>query len=243
MGLDYTIFIDYGPKILEGFRLTLIIVICAIFLGLPMGVLLAIGRMSSKLYFRGPSVVVLEVIRNTPFMIQVFLLYYVLPFYGVRLPAMLVGILALALFSSVYYAEIIRAGIAAVPRGQSESARAIGMSHSQSLRNVVFPQMWSIVLPPIANQTLSSVKESSILATITVSEMTMSALAVQGITFRPFEVFIMITLLYWLLNESIAFGVRHLEKYLQTRRGHRATTERTAVEVESSLEAARRMTR
>jgi polar amino acid transport system permease protein len=242
MGLDYSIFIDYGPKILEGFRLTLIIVVCAIFLGLPMGVLLAIGRMSSKLYFRGPSVVVLEVIRNTPFMIQIFLLYYVLPFYGVRLSAMLVGILALALFSSVYYAEIIRAGIAAVPRGQSESARAIGMSHSQSLRNVVFPQMWSIVLPPIANQTLSSVKESSILATITVSEMTMSALVVQGITFRPFEPFIMITLLYWALNETIAFSVRKLEVRLQKRRSRRATTAAQNAALAKSLEAVSRMT-
>jgi polar amino acid transport system permease protein len=243
MGLDYSIFIDYSPRILEGFKLTLIIVVCAIFLGLPMGVLLAIGRMSSKPYFRGPAVAVLEVVRNTPFMIQVFLLYYVLPFYGVRLPATLVGILALALFSSVYYAEIIRAGIEAVPRGQAESARAIGMSHAQSLRNVVFPQMWSIVLPPIANQTMSSVKESSILATITVSEMTMSALAVQGITFRPFEVFIMITLLYWLLNETIAFGVRRLEKGLQKRRGRQTTTAAQAVVATASLEAARRMTR
>ncbi len=236
-GLDFSIFIDHGPTILEGFRLTLVIVVCAILLGLPMGALLAIGRMSPKPYFRGPVVAVLELIRNTPFMIQVFLFYYVLPFYGVRLPATLVGILALALYSSVYYAEIVRAGIAAIPRGQAESARAIGMSHAQSLRNVVFPQMWPIVLPPIANQTMSLVKESSILATITVSEMTMSALIVQGVTYRPFEVFIMITLLYWLLNETIAFSVRQIEKYLQKQRDRQPT------KVTASLEAVRRTTR
>jgi His/Glu/Gln/Arg/opine family amino acid ABC transporter permease subunit len=243
MDLDYSIFVEYGPKVLEGFRLTIFIVICAIFMGLPMGVLLAIGRMSPKLYLRAPAITVLEIVRNTPFMVQVFLLYYVLPFYGVRLPAMFVGIVALALFSSVYYAEIIRAGIAAVPRGQAESARAIGMSYTQSLRNVVFPQMWPIVLPPIANQTLSSVKESSILSTITVSEMTMMALVVQGITFRPFEVFIMITILYWLLNETIAFGVRHLEKHLLKRRGRQPATGTQTAVADASLEAARRMTR
>lgn len=137
---------------------------------------------------------------------------------------MLVGIVALALYSSVYYAEIMRAGIAAIPRGQAEAARAIGMSHAQSLQNVVFPQMWPIVLPPVANQTMALVKESSILSTITVSEMTMSALVVQGITFRPFEVFIMITILYWMLNETIAFCVRQLENYLQKQRSREAVT-------------------
>lgn len=243
MNLDFSIFIEHGPTILKGFQLTLVIVVCAIFLGLPMGALLAIGRMSSKLYFRGPSVAVLEVFRNTPFMIQVFLIFYVLPFYGVRLPATLFGIIALALYSSVYYAEIIRGGIAAIPRGQAEAARAIGMSHAQSLRNVVFPQMWPIVLPPVANQTMSLVKESSILATITVSEMTMSALIVQGITFRPFEVFIMITLLYWLLNETIAFCVRQLEKFLQKQRSREAITAEQSTSTAKQSEAVRRMKR
>jgi polar amino acid transport system permease protein len=159
------------------------------------------------------------------------------------MPAEVVGVLALALYSSVYYAEIMRAGIAAVPRGQAESARAIGMSHTQALRNVVFPQMWPIVLPPVANQTMSLVKESSILATITVSEMTMSALMVQGITFRPFEVFIMITILYWALNETIAFSVRRLEKRLQKRHSRQATTAAQGAATAESLEAVRRMTR
>ncbi len=243
MDLDIGIVIEYGPLILKGFRLTLIIVFFAILLGIPLGILMAVGRMSSKPYFRGPAVAVLEIFRNTPFMIQVFLLYYVLPFYGLRMPAEVVGVLALALYSSVYYAEIMRAGIAAVPRGQAESARAIGMSHGQALRNVVFPQMWPIVLPPVANQTMSLVKESSILATITVSELTMSALIVQGITFRPFEVFIMITILYWALNESIAFSVRRLEKRLQKRHSRQATTKAQDAAMAESLEAVRRMTR
>jgi polar amino acid transport system permease protein len=243
MGLDYSIFIDYGPLILEGFKLTVFIVVCAILLGLPLGVLMAVGRMSSKSYIRGPTVAVLEIVRNTPFMIQVFLLYYVLPFYGVRLPAVLVGILALALFSSVYYAEIIRAGIEAVPRGQGESACAIGMSFPQSMRHVVFPQMLPVVLPPIANQTLSTVKESAILSTITVQEMTMSALIVQGVTFRPFEVFITITILYWLLNETIAFGVRRLEGRLRQRRVRRTATAAPSAAAVATLDAVRRMTR
>ena len=150
-------------------------------------------------------------------MIQVFLLFYVLPFYGIRIPANIVGIIGLALFGSVYYAEIIRAGIDAIPRGQLESARSIGMSHWQSMTNIVLPQTMRIILPPIGNQTLSLVKESSILSTITVQELTMSALIVHGQTFRPFEIFIVITLLYWGVNELIATGLRIYERRLKRR--------------------------
>lgn len=159
----------------------------------------------------------IELFRNTPFMIQVFLLFYVLPFYGIRIPANIVGIIGLALFGSVYYAEIIRAGIDAIPRGQLESAKSTGMSYWQSMTNIVLPQTMRIILPPIGNQTLSLVKESSILSTITVQELTMSALIVQGQTFRPFEVFIVITLLYWGVNELIATGLRIYERRLKRR--------------------------
>jgi His/Glu/Gln/Arg/opine family amino acid ABC transporter permease subunit len=243
MELDFSILIEHREVLINGFQLTIFIVICAICLGLPMGALLAIGRMSPRLYLRGPAVAVLEIVRNTPFIIQAFLFYHGLLMLGGALPEVLVGILALALYSSAYYAEIIRAGILAVPKGQAKSARAVGMSHAQSLRNVVFPQMWPIVLPPITSQTMSLVKESSILSTITVWELTLSAQSVQGVTFRPFELFILTALLYWGTNESIAFGVRRLEKRLQKRHSPQATTVAQIAMVDASIEAVRRVAR
>ena len=122
------------------------------------------------------------------------------------------GILALAAFGSAYFAEIIRGGIDAIPKGQLESARAIGMTDWQSMKNIILPQTVSIVLPPLTNQTLTLIKESAILSTITVHELTMTGLMVQGETFRPFEVFIMVALLYWALNETIASIMRRIEK-------------------------------
>ena len=208
MDLDFTIILDWWPQLLGGFKLTLVIVTGAILLGIPLGCLLAFGRQSRFKTVSILSTAFIEVFRNTPFMIQVFLLFYVLPFYGIRIPANIVGIIGLALFSSVYYAEIIRAGIDSIPRGQMESARSVGMTYWQSMTNIILPQTMRIILPPIGNQTLSLVKESAILSTITVQELTMSALIVQGQTFRPFEVFIVITLLYWGLNELIATGLR-----------------------------------
>ena len=217
MDLDCKIILDWWPLILDGFKLTLVIVTGAILLGIPLGGLLAFGRQSRFKTISISATAFIELFRNTPFMIQVFLLFYVLPFYGIRIPADIVGIIGLALFGSVYYAEIIRAGIDAIPRGQLESARSIGMSHWQSMTNIVLPQTMRIILPPIGNQTLSLVKESSILSTITVQELTMSALIVQGQTFRPFEVFIVITLLYWGINELIATSLRIYERRLKRR--------------------------
>ena len=109
MNLEFDIFINYGPMLLLGFWLTLKIVTCAIILGVPLGLFLALGRRSKFFIISFLSTSFIEVFRNTPFIIQVFLFYYVLPFYGLRLSAEYVGILALAAFSSAYFAEIFRA--------------------------------------------------------------------------------------------------------------------------------------
>ena len=223
MSLDIDIFINYWPEIGRGFLVTIMITAGALLVGLPLGVARTFGKLARTPALRWPAVAFIEVIRNTPFMIQVFLLFYVLPFYGIRMPSWLVGVVSLGMFSSVYYAEIIRAGIESVPRGQMEAARATGMSYARGMRHIVFPQMLGFVLPPTANQTLSLVKESAILSTITVSEMTYTALRIQGETFSPFEAFLMIAALYWLLNEVIATFIRHLE-----RRSERARTRMTA---------------
>ena len=105
-----------------------------------------------------------------------------------------------------------------MPKGQLESARAIGMTDWQAMRNIILPQTLSIVIPPLTNQTLTLIKESAILSTITVHELTMTGLMVQGETFRPFEVFIMVALLYWALNETIATIMRRFEKNIKKAR-------------------------
>ncbi|MEL6809550.1 MAG: amino acid ABC transporter permease, partial [Pseudomonadota bacterium] len=160
MSLDFSIFIDYGPRILVGFWLTIKIVVLAIAIGLPLGVALALARRARLRALRWAASAFIELFRNTPFIIQVFLLYYVLPFYGLRLPAEQVGVLALAAFGSAYFAEVIRGGIEAMPAGQLESARAIGMTEMQAMRYVVLPQAVGVILPPLTNQMLSLIKES-----------------------------------------------------------------------------------
>lgn len=220
MLLDFSIFVNYGPQLLLGFWMTIKIVICAIVLGMPMGMILALGRRSRFVSIRFAATSFIEIFRNTPFIIQVFLFFYVLPFYGIRLDAEFVGVVALAAFGSAYYAEVIRGGIDAVAKGQLESARATGMTDWQAMRHIILPQTLPIILPPLTNQTLSLVKESAILSTITVGELTMAGITVQGETFRPFEAFIMVALLYWGLNETLAVLMRRIERKVSSRHGN-----------------------
>ena len=224
MSIDLSIFTNYGPQLLLGFWMTIKIVIGAIIMGMPLGLVLALGRRSRWKLMRILATSFIEIFRNTPFIIQVFMFFYVLPFYGLYLPAEYVGMVALALFGSAYFAEVIRGGINAVPNGQLESARATGMSDWKAMRYVVLPQTLPIILPAMTNQTLSLVKESAVLSTITVSELTMAAITVQGQTFRPFEAFIMIALMYWALNETIAIIMRQVERKVSNRSNSGRTT-------------------
>ena len=217
MNIDLSIFTNYAPQLFLGFWMTIKIVVGAIILSLPLGLVLALGRRSRLKLVRVLTTSFIEIFRNTPFIIQVFMFFYVLPFYGLHLPAAYVGIVALAAFGSAYFAEVIRGGINAVAKGQLESARATGMSDWEAMRFVVLPQTLPIILPAMTNQTLSLVKESAVLSTITVSELTMAAIKVQGETFRPFEAFIMIALMYWALNETIATIMRRLERKVSSR--------------------------
>ena len=225
MSIDLSIFTNYGPQLLLGFWMTIKIVIGAIIIGMPLGLFLALGRRSRWKLMRILATSFIEIFRNTPFIIQVFMFFYVLPFYGLYLPATYVGMVALGLFGSAYFAEVIRGGINAVPNGQLESARATGMSDWKAMHYIILPQTLPIILPTMTNQTLSLVKESAVLSTITVGELTMAAIKVQGETFRPFEAFIMIALMYWALNETIAIIMRRVERKFSKRSNSGRATE------------------
>jgi His/Glu/Gln/Arg/opine family amino acid ABC transporter permease subunit len=215
MRLDVSIILNNLPMFVQGFFMTLWICVVALILALVFGSLIAIARTSRFRLLSLASVAYVEVFRNVPFMIQVFLFYYVLPLYGLRFPPYVVGVIALGMFSAAYFAEIIRSAIASIPRGQMESARAAGMSYLQAMRYIIFPQIWGFLIPPATNQTTSLVKESSILSTITVAELTMAAQRIQLETYSFLEPLILISALYWAFNATLMYGAKKLEIVLQ----------------------------
>lgn len=212
MHFDPAVLVDYWPLLLQGAWLTLQVSVAALVMGYVAGIAVALIALVPGWL---PGLVTgcyVETLRNIPFIIILFVVYYGLPFCGIRLPATLVGTTALALFASAYYAEIVRAAILALPRGQFESARAIGMSPMSAMWHVVAPQILRALVPPSTNMTLTMMKESAVLSSITVPELTYQSLVVQGNTFAPFEVFAAVASIYWLIAVVIAEASRRLER-------------------------------
>jgi polar amino acid transport system permease protein len=209
---DISVITNNWQYFAHGIGVTVLVTTSATILGFCIAFIVALLRTSGSLPLRVATGAYVEVLRNIPFVILLFIFFYGLPFAGIRIPERLAGTIALAMFSSAYYAEILRGAMAAVPQGQIEAARALGLTHPQILHYIIVPQMWKFALPPVAGTTTMAVKESSILSTITVSELTYQGLIVQGMTFAPFEVFFAVASLYWIFTALLSWGFRRTER-------------------------------
>jgi His/Glu/Gln/Arg/opine family amino acid ABC transporter permease subunit len=204
MSIDVAVFRDYWPIFLRGFLLTVVISLIAPAVALVLGAVLALFRLSHSKAVSYLARALSEIVRDLPFMVILFLIFYFLPVLGIRLPALIVGILTLSIYGAAYFSEIIRGAVQSVPPGQMESARSTGMSRLQAFRYVIVPQMMGYFIPPATSQVVLVVKDSAVLSTITVGELTMSGMVVQGYTYAPIEVFAVISALYWILCSSFA---------------------------------------
>lgn len=223
MDLDPAVITNNLPLFFEGVALTLRITIVAFVAGMAIGAVAAVAALSRIAPLRWLVTGYVAVMRGIPFIVLLFLIHYGLPAAGIRLPALSTGIVALSLFAGAYYAEIVRACVMALPPGQWESARTIGMSPVAAARIVIVPQVLAPMVPPVVNCTMTMIKESSVLSTITVAELTFQGLVVQGQTFAPFEVFIAVACLYWAITGAFAFCARTFERRVLSREERRMT--------------------
>jgi polar amino acid transport system permease protein len=217
MIFDFSIYVSYWPLILRGLLLTIAASGIALVLSLIIGAVIVLARLSRNRLAVYAAIAFVDVMRDLPFMVVLFLIFYLLPAFGIRLPAFAVGVITLSLYAAAYFSEIMRGAIQSVPKGQMESARATGMSRTQALRRVIAPQMMGYFLPAATNQAVTIVKESSMLSTITVTELTMVSQVIQGYTYSPIEVFALVSILYWLMCTGVARIGRKLEDMLQLR--------------------------
>jgi polar amino acid transport system permease protein len=207
-------FLKYTSMFLDGAWLTISSSCIAFAIGLGLGIVVALLRRSPLRTVRGIGAVYVEALRNTPVLVQIFMAYFGLAALGIRLPSLVAGIAALAINGGAYLAEIIRAGIQAVPAGQLEAARSLGLSPVQAFRNVVFPQAMRTVYPPVINQFVDMILASSLLSSIAVSEITGVARIVNSITFETLSIFGFALLFYLVLTNAISFGAGLLAKAL-----------------------------
>jgi His/Glu/Gln/Arg/opine family amino acid ABC transporter permease subunit len=211
---DWSIVARYGGSFVEGAGTTLAVSVAAMLIGLVVGMLTALARLSPWAPLRGVARAYVEVIRGTPLLVQLFFLYAALPLYGIRLSAMASGIVALSLYTGAFAAEILRAGITAVHRGHVEAARSLGMSYGQAMRRIVAPLMAVQVLPPLTSEFTGVIKWSSLLSVVTVPELTYAAYRAIGETYSAVEPLLVAGLLYWGLNDLVVAAGRGLERRL-----------------------------
>ncbi len=201
-----------GP-LLEGLWLTIQISACALVLSLVFGLLGGLGRISTNPTIHALATGYVELIRGTPLLVQIFIAYF---FLGTvfQVSAFVAGVAALAVFTGAYVAEIIRAGIEAIPKGQTEAARSLGLTGAQTLRYVVLPQAIRQVLPPLAGQSINLVKDSSLVSVMALTDLTKAGREVVSSTFSPFEVWFTVALMYLVLTGVLSYAVRRLERRL-----------------------------
>ncbi len=207
--------------LLEGLWITLEVSMLAIIIGIVLGVVTGLARISVNPALRWLAITYIEIIRGSPLLVQVFLWYFVVGtllnalFEKVGLsaiPPLWYGVMALAIFTGAYVAEIVRAGIQSVHRGQMEAARSLGMSYAQSMRKVILPQAFRRIMPPLAGQFISLVKDSSLLGVIAVRELTKATREVVTTSLQPFELWIVCALLYLVLTFTLSLCVQYLER-------------------------------
>jgi polar amino acid transport system permease protein len=202
-----------GP-LLQGLKITLTISLAGLFFALIIGTLTAVLRLSNSFVGRGLAVLYLEISRNTPLLIQIFFIYFVLgPALGLeRLPA---AILALSLFEGAYTSEILRAGIQSVAAGQVEAARSLGLTTFATYRHIILPQALRTVLPPLTSQAISLIKDSALVSTIAIYDLTMQAQAIIAETYLTFEIWFTVAAMYFAITFLLSLLVGILEKRLR----------------------------
>jgi len=205
----------WGPLI-RGLLVTLQLAAWSSVLSLAIGLVTALLRMSNSVAGRFLATVYLEAIRNTPLLVQIFVFYFVLaPIFGID--RFWVGVLALAFFEGSFAAEIIRAGIQAVPRGQWEASASIGLNPAQSYRYVVLPQAVPLMLPPLTGLLVNLIKNSAIVSVIAIFDLTTEGRNIIADTFMSFEIWFTVAGIYLVLTVTLSLFASLLEKRVQTK--------------------------
>jgi polar amino acid transport system permease protein len=207
--------------LLEGLWLTLKVSVIAIVFGILIGLFTGLARISSNPALKWSAITYIEIIRGSPLLVQIFIWYFVLGTlfnnildkHGIsQISALWFGVAALASFTGAYVAEMVRAGIQSIHRGQTEAARSLGMTYVKSMRHVILPQALRRILPPLAGQFISLIKDSSLLGIIAIRELTKATREVVTTSLQPFELWFVCALLYLVLTFSLSMLLQYLER-------------------------------
>lgn len=183
-------------------------------IGLVVALVAALARISSVWLFRSIAAAYISVIRGTPLLLQLFIIFYGLPSFGIVFDPWPSAIIAFSLNVGGYAAETIRAAILSIPKGQWEAASTVGLTRNQALRRVILPQATRVAIPPLSNTLISLVKDTSLASVVLVTEIFRTAQEIAGPTFQFFLMYALAGIFYWVLSQILAFGQSRIEKRL-----------------------------
>ncbi len=216
---ETSVFWDTFPMLMRGLKLTIEITIGGLFFGFLLGSAAGLMKLSRNFLVRKVAGVYVEAIRGTPMLVQAMFLYYGVPMaIGMRIPPLTAGIIIIAVNSGAYIAEIVRGAVQSINPGQVEAGRSIGLTSAQTMRYIVWPQALKRMIPPLGNQFIISLKDTSLLMVIGVGELMRTGQEITSVNFRAFEVYLAVACVYLVMTLSISYTMRMIEKKLNTSR-------------------------
>ena len=210
---------DYLPFLLMGIPVTIEITVLAMVLALLVAVILALARGSRLAVLRWPAGFVIELFRGSSSLVQLFWAFYVLPFFGINLPALVAGVLVLGLNEGSYFSEVVRAGINAVPPGQREAAVTLGFSPAYRFFRIILPQALPVMIPPFGNALVTMLKFTSLVSLVTIQDLSFRADLIATSLGQSASVFGIIIVIYYALALLLGFGAKQLELGVNRRAG------------------------
>src|SRR5579884_82173 len=209
--LDWGLMREALPQLLAGARMTLAVTFLALILGVPLGLLIALARLSGLPPLKLVATVYVEVVRGTPLLMQIYVIYFVLPSLHINLSSLVSAVTALSLNAAAYISEIFRAGIESIEAGQMEAARSLGLDYAGAMRWVILPQTLRRVLPPLTNEAVALLKDSSLISVIALSELTRKGTELSANSGRPTTIYFAVALLYLAMTLPLTYLTRRLE--------------------------------
>ena len=203
--------IEFLPPLLDGAVITITVSLLAFSLAMVSGLAIGIARISRMAPLRVVSACYIQFIRGTPLLLQLFFIYYVLPYAGIVLSPFVSGAIGLTLNYAAYMAEVFRSGIQAIPKGQWEAGSSVGMSRSRLMRRIILPQAIRIIVPPIGNFFVSIFKDSTLVSVITMRDLMFSGELLASATYKHFEIFAMVAVIYFCISYPVAKFVEWIE--------------------------------
>jgi His/Glu/Gln/Arg/opine family amino acid ABC transporter permease subunit len=198
------VMIDALPVLLEGLGLTVYLAVVSLALATVIGLISGLMTLSHRVWLYGPARFYVNLIRGTPLLVQILFIYFGLPaVMNVKLSPMVAGVIAISFHIGAYVSEVFRAGIESVDKGQTEAGRSLGMTHTQTMRKIIIPQAVRSMIPPMMNQFIMGVKDTSLLAVIGVAELTQRGQSIYAVNYRAFEILTLVALIYFILTYTL----------------------------------------